>query len=228
MAGKILIVLTSVDKYPDGSTTGWYAPEAIHPYNKFKAAGYEVQFASITGKTTCDPGSLPGDEECVAFWGNEALKASTETTAKLEDCNASDYVAVLFAGGFGVMWDFPTSEAAQKMILATYEAGKPIAAVCHGPIVFKNVKLADGSLLVAGKEVTGFTNAEEVAVGKTEVVAEPSGPGSCEDVLKAAGATFKDGGVFQPNVCVAGNLITGQNPPSAGPIGEAIVNFLKK
>lgn len=228
MAGKVLIVLTSVDKYPDGSATGWYAPEAIHPYNKFKAAGYEVQFASITGKATCDPSSLPGDEECVAFWGDEALKASTETNAKLEDCNAADYAAVLFAGGFGVMWDFPTSEVAQKMILATYEAGKPIAAVCHGPIVFKNVKLADGSFLVAGKEVTGFTNAEEVAVGKTDVVAVPSGPGSCEDALTAVGAKFKDGGVFQPNVCIAGNLITGQNPPSAGPIAEAIVNFLKK
>ena len=94
------------------------------------------------------------------------------------------------------VFDYATDSAvAQKLIVEFYEAGKPTAAVCHGPIVFKNVKLTDGSVLVAGKEVTGFTNAEEEAVGKTEVVAEPSGPGSCEDVLTAARATFKDGGV---------------------------------
>merc|ERR1719183_2889189 len=115
------------------------------------------------------------------------------------------------------MWDFPESDAAQKIIVSMYEAGKTVAAVCHGPIVFKNVKLADGSALVAGKEVTGFTNAEENVVGKYDVVSEPSGPGSCEDALAKAGGVFKDGGVFQANVCISGNLMSGQNPPSAGP-----------
>merc|ERR1712216_383250 len=214
-----LIVLTSIDKYPDGSPTGWYAPEAVHPYNKFIAADYTVTFASSTGEATCDPSSLgQGDAEVDAFFADESLKALTEKTAKLEDMNPADFDAVLFAGGFGVMWDFPESEAAQKFIVAMYEAGKPTAAVCHGPIVFKNVKLSDGSVLVNGKELTGFTNAEENAVSKYEVVSEPSGPGSCEDALTAAGGVFKDGGVFQANVCQAGNLFTGQNPPSAAPL----------
>ena len=33
--------------------------------------------------------------------------------------------------------------------------------------------------------------------------------------------------LLQPNVAVDGNLITGQNPASAGPIGEAILKALK-
>lgn len=90
-----------------------------------------------------------------------------------------------------------------------------------------NVKMDDGSYLVAGKEVTAFTNGEEVAVSKLDVVSKPSGPGSCEDILgPVCGATFKDGGVFQANVCVSGNLFTGQNPPSAGPLAEAIIKHL--
>ena len=87
------------------------------------------------------------------------------------------------------------------------------------------MKLADGTSLVKDKEITGFTNAEENAVSKYEVVSEPSGPSSCEDALKAAGAIFKDGGVFQANVCVAGNLLTGQNPPSAAPLAEAMLEL---
>ena len=228
MPTRVLIVLTSVSKFPDGSPTGWYAPEAIHPYNKFREAGFEVEFASIAGEATCDPSSLPGDGEVQAFMGNPALKALTETPKKIGDCDPAKCDAVLFAGGFGVMWDFPNSLEAQRFIVSMYEAGKPTGAVCHGPIVFKNVTLSDGSKLVAGKEVTAFSNAEENAMSKYEVVSEPSGPGSCEDALTTAGATFKDGGVFKVNVCVAGNLFTGQNPPSAAAIAEAMVNALKK
>jgi putative intracellular protease/amidase len=33
---------------------------------------------------------------------------------------------------------------------------------------------------------------------------------------------------FQPKVVVTGNLITGQNPASAHPIGEAILQALEK
>ena len=72
----------------------------------------------------------------------------------------------------------------------------------------------------------GFTNGEENAVSKYEVVSEPSGPGSCQDLLSERGANFSDGGVFQPNVVVDGNLLTGQNPPSAAPLADAINKML--
>ena len=43
--------------------------------------------------------------------------------------------------------------------------------------------------------------------------------------MREAGGLFKDGGVFKPNVCVAGNLMTGQNPPSAGPLAVQVCYF---
>jgi putative intracellular protease/amidase len=224
---KVLLVLTSVDKYPDGSPTGWYLPEAAHPYMKFKQAGFDIEWASITGTATCDPSSIDAskdDKECMDFI-KEAIAGASQT--KLDDVDTGAYDAVLFVGGFGTMWDFPESAACEKVIKAMYAAGKVVAAVCHGPIVFKNIEV-DGVHILKGKEVTGFTNAEENAMGKYAVVSEPSGPGSCEDVLAAKGALFKDGGVFEANVCIAGNIYTGQNPPSAGPLAEAVVAALCK
>lgn len=227
MSKKACLVVTSVEKYPDGSPTGWYCPELVHPYNVFKKAGFDITIASISGTSVCDPGSLPGDDECQAFMKDEALVALTKNTPKVEDIKAEDFDVVLFAGGFGVMWDYPKSEAAHKLIRDTYTAGKPIGAVCHGPIVFGFVNLADGTSIVAGKEVTGFTNEEENAVGKYETVSEPNGPGSCQDKLGAQGGNFKAGPAWGANVCVAGNLFTGQNPASAGPIAQQMVDALK-
>ena len=108
----------------------------MHPYYRFKDAGHEVEFCSISGTAVCDPSSLPGDDECKRFKGDAALWALTEQQKKISDVVSSDYDAVLFAGGFGVMWDFPNSEASQALIRDMYEAGKPVAAVCHGPIVW--------------------------------------------------------------------------------------------
>eukprot|EP00966_Prymnesium_polylepis_P057034 1320983-Prymnesium_polylepis.1 len=131
MPRKVLIVLTSVDRFPDGSATGWYLPEAAHPYFKFKAAGIDVEWASITGTATCDPGSVDAsqdDAESMAFWEGAAIKAQTGSSKKLEDCKEADYDAVFFAGGFGTMWDFAESEAASKIITETLAANKPVAA----------------------------------------------------------------------------------------------------
>jgi len=229
MTKRILIVLTSVSEFPDGSPTGWYCPEAVHPYYKFTQAGYDVEFASINGTAVCDPSSLPGDDECVRFMGDNALKSLTENNKKVNECTASDYDAVFFAGGFGTMWDFPESEDCQKIISDFMTQDKIVAAVCHAPIVFKNIKASNGTPLLQGKEVTGFTNAEENAVAKYDIVSAPTGPGTCEDVLGGTeyGGIFKDGGVFQPNVCVAGKIMTGQNPPSAGPLAEAIIKEIQ-
>ena len=54
------MVLTSHDKLGDtGNPTGWYLPEAAHPYHVFKAAGYTMSWASPKGgEAPCDPDSL--------------------------------------------------------------------------------------------------------------------------------------------------------------------------
>ena len=228
-----VIVLTSNSQYPEdserakaGKTTGWYLPEAVHPYWRFRDAGFRVVFASVDGgHAPVDPGSMPGDDECARFWDDAELRGLTENTVRLSDIDEADIDVILFAGGFGVMWDFPEWGAAHDVIRAMYRRSAPVGGVCHGPIVFANVKLDDGTPLVSGKDVTAFTNQEEHAVGMYETVSTEngSGPGSCEDVLSRRGGKFKDGGKWQANVASAHPLYTGQNPASASPLAEAMI-----
>ena len=208
------------------SQTGWYLPEAAHPYAEFIAAGHNVTFASIAGGVApVDNGSLDmNDAGNKAFWENPETKALTENTMKLSDAKSEDYDAVFYVGGFGTMWDFPDDADVQRLAREMYESGKVVSAVCHGPCALLNVQLSDGSYLVAGKEVAAFTNDEEDAVKRREVV-----PFTCEDRLKERGGTHKKGGVFEACVAVSGDggrLITGQNPPSAKPTAAANVQAL--
>jgi putative intracellular protease/amidase len=62
------------------------------------------------------------------------------------------------------MYDLATDTQSQQIIRDLYESGKIVSAVCHGPAAFVNVKLSDGTYLVANEPVTGFSNAEEDAV----------------------------------------------------------------
>ena len=94
-----------------------------------------------------------------------------------------------------------------------------MAADCHGPYALIECKKADGSPLVAGLEVTGFTNAEEAAAGATEWVT--SNAKLMQTAFEEQGAKFNAGPDWASNVCAAGNLITAQNPGSAVACAEA-------
>jgi putative intracellular protease/amidase len=68
------------------------------------------------------------------------------------------------------MWDLPDNPGSIALVEAFVRDGKPVAAVCHGPAALTNVRRPDGAYLVAGKNVTGFANSEEDAVGLSNVV----------------------------------------------------------
>lgn len=226
---KCLIVLTSVTEYPDGSPTGFYLSEAVHPYLEFLNHGWEVGFCSPAGTAIPDPSSVEAaDAACLAFWEDPEKKALTETQTKVADVPldtvTAEYEALLLSGGFGTMWDFPECAELQALIKAFYAAeGHIVAGVCHGPIGFLNVVLDDETKLLAEKQVTAFTNAEEGKMGKYEVVSKPSGPGSCQDAMTEAGAKFMVGLPFECQVVKSGTLFTAQNPQSATALATAIV-----
>ncbi len=82
----------------------------------------------------------------------------------LADVKESDYDGLFFPGGHGPMFDLGFDSNSQKLISAFLAAGKPVAALCHGPIVFADVVDSEGKYVVAGKKITGFSNSEEEAV----------------------------------------------------------------
>lgn len=125
------------------------------------------------------------------------------------------------------MFDLATDSTSHLLIQKFYESGKIVSAVCHGPAALVNVKLSDGTYLVQDQKITGFSNAEEDAYNFTGAM-----PFLLEDELKSHGGMYeKADQPFSPKVVISGkhgNLVTGQNPPSAAVIGNSLLDMIQK
>ena len=224
---KILIPLTSHSELGDtGEKTGFWLEELAAPYYTLKDAGHSLVLASPDGgKPPLDPRSDEEDSQTDAtrrFKKDPEAQMALDTTKQLSEMRAEEFDAIFFPGGHGPLWDLAEDADAKRLIETTLRSGKPVALVCHAPAILKQVESEDGSPLVKGRKVTGFTNGEEEAVGLTKVV-----PFSLEDVLKEQGAEWSEAGQFESHVVADGLLITGQNPPSSAPTAEALMKALE-
>lgn len=225
---KILMVLTSHDQLGStGEKTGFWLEEFAAPYFGLKDAGHEITLASPKGgQPPLDPKSDSPEFQTDAtkrFKSDPEAQAHLAATEKLEAVDPAEFDAVFYPGGHGPLWDLAESAKSRSIIEQTIRAGKPVALVCHAPAVLKDVTGEDGSPLVRGRNVTGFTNSEEAAVGLTTVV-----PFLLEDRLKELGANFSLAGNFEPYVVRDGLLITGQNPASSEPAAETLLKALEE
>lgn len=223
----ILIVLTSHDTLGDtGRKTGFWLEELAAPYYAFKAAGAQLTLASPKGgQPPLDPKSNEPDFQTAdtrRFEADAEAMAALSQSVPLHSVSQATYDAVFYPGGHGPLWDLAEDSDSVRLIESTLYAGKPVALVCHAPGVLRQVKQADGRPLVAGKQVTGFSNTEEAAVGLTNVV-----PFLVEDMLNSQGGLFTKGADWQPYVVTDGLLMTGQNPASSAMAAEALVQWLQ-
>ena len=155
------------------------------------------------------------------FEASDTAMQAFRTMPAVETLDAAAYDAVFLCGGHGTMWDFRESPAIRRLVETIDRRGALISAVCHGPAGLLSALGQDGRPLVEGRRVTGFTNAEEAAVDLTDAV-----PYLLETALRRLGARFEAGANFQPKVVRDGNLITGQNPASAGPMADLVTAVL--
>ena len=227
MSKKILVVLTSVEKYPDlDRPTGLWLGEAVHFVHKVQAAGFKVDYVSPQGGyTPIDPHSLAADMASPIDWQwyhDKAFMNRLGATLKPDQVNPDDYIAIYYAGGHGVIWDFPDNTQLQALSRRIYDQGGVVSSVCHGAVGLLNIKLSDGELLIKGKKVTGFSNEEEELAGLTKHV-----PYLTETELVKRGAIYqKADAPWAPFAIADGRLITGQNPASGGPVGELVLKAI--
>ncbi|MDZ8184205.1 MAG: type 1 glutamine amidotransferase domain-containing protein [Nostoc sp. ChiSLP02] len=227
MSKKILVVLTSVEKYPNlNRATGLWFTEAVHFVKKVKEAGYEVDFVSPQGGyTPIDPHSLslkdPTDWE---WYQNKEFMNGLGAALKPSQVKPDDYVAIYYAGGHGVVWDFPDNEELQAISRKIYEKGGFVSSVCHGTAGLLNIKLSDGTLLVKDKEITGFSNQEEELAELDKEL-----PFLTETELVNRGAVYKKADKPWASFAVADTrVITGQNPASSGAVADLLIAALKE
>jgi putative intracellular protease/amidase len=225
---NVLMVLTSHDQLGNtGHKTGFWLEEFAAPYYVLKDAGATLTLASpLGGQPPLDPKSDAPESQTDAtrrFKADAVAQRELAATLQLSAMSAADYDAVFYPGGHGPLWDLAEDRASIALIEAMQAAGKPVAAVCHAPGVLRHVKGADGAPLVKGKQVTGFTNTEEEAVGLSKVV-----PFLVEDMLKENGGVYSKGADWQSYVLTDGILVTGQNPASSEAAAEALLKLLSQ
>jgi len=218
---KVVMVLTSHDELGDtGKKTGFWLEEFAAPYYIFKDAGAEVVLASPKGgQPPLDPKSDEADAQTEAthrFKQDTVAQAALAHTAKLSEVSGRGIDVLFYPGGHGPLWDLAEDTDSIKLIESMAAAGKTVAAVCHAPAVLRHAKAADGTPLVKGRKVTGFTNTEEAAVQLTKVV-----PFLVEDMLTSNGGVYSKGADWQSFVVIDGKLITGQNPASSAEAARA-------
>lgn len=148
--------------------------------------------------------------------------ALLENTLSPQQVDPVRFDAIYFTGGHAVMWDFPDSAELQQITREIYERGGVVSAVCHGYCGLLNVRLSNGTLLVAGRRITGFSWPEEVLAGVARDM-----PYNAQAEMQKRGARYEKALLpFVPHAVVDGRLVTGQNPNSAKLTAKRVVALL--
>ncbi|WP_030937269.1 type 1 glutamine amidotransferase domain-containing protein [Streptomyces sp. NRRL S-646] len=227
---KILFVMTGVDYWTlaDGTRhpTGFWAEEAVAPYEAFKAAGHEIVVATPGGVVpTVDKGSLAaeyngGQENADRVAGVLAAATELQRPISLRDVNLDEYAAVYYPGGHGPMEDLAVDADSGKLLTLALESGKPLGVVCHGPAALLAAE-RDGVNAFAGYRVAAFTNDEETQSGFAD-----KAKWLLQDRLTEAGVQVQVGEPWAPHIIVDRNLVTGQNPASSAPLAAELLKTL--
>jgi putative intracellular protease/amidase len=229
---KILYVITAATHWTlaDGTRqlAGFWAEEALGPYEVFTRAGYEIAAATPGGvPPTADAASLT-PEFNGGVEGADRMKAALRDATELahpmriEEARIEDYDAVFVPGGWGPMEDLPGNAESGKLLAAWLASGKPLALVCHGPAALLATVDGDGNSPFAGYRLTGLSNAEE----KLNGLADRAKWLLQDRLIGDLGADYREGEPFGPHVEVDRTLYTGQNPASAVPLAEELVKAL--
>lgn len=219
----VLIVLSGEGRDAGQARPGYEFDELSQAWLIFEANGLSVEVASPQG------GAIEADKYDPDAPFNAALLADGDAmrqladTRRIDDLRADDYAAVYVVGGKGAMFDLPGHPALQRLLADAWDNGAVIAAVCHGAAALVDVRLGDGTALVAGRRMTGFSNAEEAMFGKRWAA---EFPWLLEDALRERGAIWEEAPLMMPRLVVDGRLVTGQNPYSTTAVAEAIVRSM--
>jgi putative intracellular protease/amidase len=239
---RVAIVISN----PAVSTTtqwpvGFWWSELTHPYFAFTELGYEVEIFSPDGGA-CVPDAM-SDPEDVSQWQAEDVisrgyKHDPDFVELLQNTKSADAIsldgfdALIVAGGQGPMFTMEKATNLHAKFVEFYEAGKIVAALCHGVAVLRYATLSNGDPLVKGKTVTGFANIEEDFADEAtwSMGALPQGthimPWRIEDEMINLGANYIQAGLWKGFAVRDGNLITGQQNFSGAETAEVVIQAL--
>ncbi|MBB2494693.1 type 1 glutamine amidotransferase domain-containing protein [Aquipseudomonas ullengensis] len=252
--GRVLVLLSSENQLAlkDGKQypTGYYLNEFGVPADQLLKAGYELVLVTPRGnapsmdKTSLDPMYFGGDAaEMQRIQKVVAGIAGIDDSLSLQEVLAGDldqYGGLLIPGGHAPLIDLANNPQVGALLQHFHQAGKPTAAICHGPIALLSAQadpqgyeaaLARGERPAArdwtyqGYRMTIFSEPEEVQFEsslKGDKIRYYPG-----QAMSAAGGELQYAEAWKPNVVVDRELITGQNPFSDHALAKTLINKLQ-
>ncbi len=217
-----------------GWPIGFWAAELTHPYFEFAERGYEVEIASpLGGKLEIDGYSDPRHESgysahdliSLGFLNSPAHAKLMENTPAIYAEKVEDYDALFLSGGQSPMYTFIDDAKLHSLIARFYEAGKPVAVVCHATCTLLKTRLSNGDLLVKDKTWTGFADSEEkIAEGFVGGKIQPFWIET--EARKLPDTNFITGGPMKSFAVRDGRLITGQQQYSGAAAARLVIEAL--
>jgi len=142
------------------ATNGFEQSELEKPRQTLLDAGYEVLIASP------EKGEIKG-------WDDKNWGRSVKVDLSLEDAAEGDFDALLLPGGQINPDVLRMEDQAVQLVQDFFDAGKPIAAICHGPWLLAEADVLDGMTVTSWPSIrTDLANAganvvdQEVAVDR--------------------------------------------------------------
>jgi len=251
--GEVLVLLSSEHQLPlqDGKryATGYYLNEFGVPADQLLKAGYKLVLVTPKGNAprvdqrSIDPSYFAGD--AVEMRRIEKVVQGLpgiDDTLSVKEVLAGDlgrYAGLFIPGGHAPLIDLANNPDVGALLRHFHQAGKPTAAICHGPIALLSAQQDPAgyqSALVRGEKPTA--NDWLYKGYKMTIFSDPEEQvfeGSLKDqrllfypanAMAMAGGEMGYAKAWQPHVVVDRELITGQNPFSDKALAKALLEKL--
>ncbi|AIN58060.1 type 1 glutamine amidotransferase domain-containing protein [Pseudomonas soli] len=252
--GEVLVLLSSENQLQlkDGKPypTGYYLNEFGVPADQLLKAGYKLVLVTPKGnapsvdKRSIDPMYFGGDaREMQRIRQVVDSLPDIDDTLSVKEVLAGDmgrYAGIFIPGGHAPLIDLANNPDVGALLRHFHQAGKPTAAICHGPITLLSAQqdpvayraaLARGETPAAsdwtyrGYRMTIFSDPEEqVFEGSLKEQRLQFYPAKA---MAGAGGDMSYAQAWQPHVVVDRELITGQNPFSDKALAKALLEQLE-
>jgi len=235
LSRRAIIAITSATApLHEGNPTGLFITEALHPYNVFKAAGFEVDLVSEKGTYVADwlslqPDFLNGEDKEQYEDKSGEFRRKLDSMPDVGSIEGKNYGIFFASAGHAALIDFPHAKGLQKIATDVYAQGGVVSAVCHGEAIFPGViDLATGKSIIAGKTITGFTTQAENDMHIMDVIRSWNEPLIDEWAEKLGAKYVRADGVWDNFHVADGRVVTGMNPQSATSTAKAALEIFEK
>ncbi|KUJ21245.1 class I glutamine amidotransferase-like protein [Mollisia scopiformis] len=230
----VIAITSATAPLHNGNPTGLFISEALHPFQVFTAAGFEVDLVSETGKYVPDwlsqqPDFLAGEDKKQWEDVSGAFRQKLDNMPNVKSIDGKKYGIFFASAGHAALIDFPHAKGLQKIATDVWVEGGVLSAVCHGAAIFPGVIDPDtGKSVIQGKTITGFTTQGEYDMHIMEPIQSWGEPLIDEWAEKLGAKYVRSAGVWDDFHVTDGRIVTGMNPQSAKSTAKVALEIFEK